>query len=80
MKLKKLIAVSSALIMSLGVLTGCSSTSNSSSGGNSGNNSAKSLVFADTQSPNNLNPTKTGMVGMLVDMVSEKHFSNQMIN
>lgn len=56
MKLKKLIAVSSALIMSLGVLTGCSSTSNSSSGGNSGNNSAKSLVFADTQSPNNLNP------------------------
>ena len=56
MKFKKLIAVSSALIMSLGVLTGCSSTSNSSSGGNSGNNSAKSLVFADTQSPNNLNP------------------------
>ena len=56
MKFKKLIAVSSALIMSLGLLTGCSSSSNSSSGGNSGKDSAKSLVFADTQAPNNLNP------------------------
>lgn len=57
MKFKKLIAVSSALIMSLGLLTGCSSSkSNSSSGGNTGKDSAKSLVFADTQAPNNLNP------------------------
>ncbi|MDY4574111.1 MAG: ABC transporter substrate-binding protein [Intestinibacter sp.] len=56
MKLKKLIAVSSALIMALGLATGCSSNSNTSSGSNSDSSAKKSLVFADTQSPGNLNP------------------------
>lgn len=57
MKFKKLIAVSSAIIMALGMLAGCSSNSASGSGAAEGDSSAtKSLVFADTQAPGNLDP------------------------
>ena len=56
MKFKKLIAVSSALIMALGLATGCSSSNTSSGSSNSDSDAKKSLVFADTQAPNNLNP------------------------